>query len=324
MPGTYEVNATESPMTVSTGQYSYLAAGMDYLSLQSGTMTVSLDDDDNYLITFGFVLSNGRKFEGSWTGLLPKYGKKSVITADSANEVELANPVDGMMRLRFEDQDSNFSATIDFFVEANAVKLADGTYAFSASGIPGAGHIGGDTQVEFYRPSSSSKAVGGTVTVAGNDITAMLELADGRVVSLSYTGEVKYLDRPDQPEQPVEPEGPFYANLSAQSFGGGNMYITLTEGENLYDLYLDMYCSTTATYIEPGTYMVNASTSPMNVDTGYSYSSINGNMVRLASGTVKVDISDDNIYTICIDVVYENGTPLKGWYVGKVEGFGRQ
>lgn len=191
--GTYTVAASGTSMYINNSdlQYTYVYADGQKVAISGGEMKVTEESDGSYSITFDFTLANGTKLSGEWKGSLPNYDKVQEFSADEAKQVDFNNPAPGQIRLRFNDSNWSYEATVDFFVTPGATTVAPGTYTWSSDGA--AGTIGGETGISIYNPSYTGKATGGSVTVTESGMAITMNFADGKCVKIDFTGTVTYL-----------------------------------------------------------------------------------------------------------------------------------
>ena len=315
--GTYNVSADNSPFSIQTGNYTNATVDDTTLGIASGTMDVTENAEGAYAITMNFTLSDGRVMHGSWTGLLPKYGRILMLTANKAQQIELRADasVPGQMRLRFNDSDYTFESTVDFYLEPGTATLpVDTNYSFSEDKTPGT--IGPDTSVDLYNPSTSSKAKAGSVVfVRPGSINLALDLEDGRTVNISFNGEVTYL--------PAEVEEITYTSCTPVVYSNGNVELKLNGGENDPQLSLDVYGPTDAVYLQPGTYTVASTSNPWEINIGYSTVVKGGASLKPASGTMTVTLDGNDQYIIAVDLVLSDGSALKGTWTGLLSKYGK-
>lgn len=315
MPGTYEVNTSTEPWTIDPGIYSYaLINGGDTRKLKSGTMTVAFGTEGDYNITTALVMTDGTQLNGTYNGLLPKFGKIMSFKADQAYEVEVTaeGTPENLRRIKFADMAYNFEASVDFFVTPGSKTLPMGLYSFSDTGDPQT--IGGDTQVDFYYPSTSSKAIEGDAFMLGTANMIALDLADGRTVNIEYVGDIKYLDRPD----PVTEYTDIYASL----YGGGNVELKFT-GENLPTVKLDVYGAKSDNYLKAGTYQVAPGEVENSIGTEYSEVTVGANNFKLTSGSMTVVENANGTYEISFDVILSDESKLTGKWSGEIPNYAR-
>lgn len=317
LAGAYKVDAAGGEFTIGTSpSYSYVMIDGEQVALTGGEMNVTMGSEGDYNMALDLILANGSSLKGTWRGLLPKYGKIVMLTATTAKQIELADAQDKRTRLRLSDADSNFEATVDFYVDG-VTPLPQGMYPYSATGELGS--FGGETQVDFYYPSSSSKAKGGDVFVLPGMLTVALDLEDGRTANISFEGDVTYLEKP-QDEKTV------YSTCTASVYGGGNVTLKFTNTDlGLSPIELDCYGTSTTMYLEPGVYPV-ASSGALYVDKsgGYSFITVNGSRKYLDAGQMVVTLDEQGVYNIDMDLTFKNyDTPVKATWSGTIYNYGK-
>lgn len=318
-PGTYEVKAGETPFTVDTDQWysNVTIAGVQH-TLTAGNVTVE-ENGRGYTIVANLTLDDGSSVKGTYTGELPSYGKYITKTLNVANYNE--NPQNkGTFYITGNDEKWDVELAIVFKAAEDATVLPEGSYTYSADATAAGTFGGSESYVTTYGPYVRNNITEGStinVTKSGDAYTLNMDLKldNGRIATLTYTGEIS--GTPSFKEPSFD-----FTKISATPKKGSYGTIVLTDEAQNAELSLDFYVTKGSSYLNPGTYTVNDTWNPMTVDTDYSTAKINGANHNLKSGTVTVE-EDGTGNIITVDIILDDDSKVKGTYSGRVPNYGK-
>lgn len=318
--GTYACDASGSAYTFDP-DYTTVTLGTESFDVTGGTIEVSLEGEV-YTFEMNLTLKNGEDFRATWSGELPTYTQwvKAELTSASYN----TNPqLPGTFYVKFNDApDYNYEMAIIFNGDVSATELPAATYAYSDATTLNS--ISPASYVSINRPYAEVRLTAGSeiqVVKEGEEyvITMELNLSDGRIGKFNFRGKISGEPVFETPE----PDGVKLTEVDETVYGSGNVSITLKNDE--YTVELDMYGSSDAKYMEPGTYVVGADSGfYIGNDQWSSFSqTVDGvtTTKSLKSGTVTVSEKDGE-YTFLIDITLEDDTTFKGWYIGALSAYG--
>lgn len=111
-----------------------------------------------------------------------------------------------------------------------------------------------------------------------------------------------------------------FTSLSPNAFGNGNVTLRFATEDESIKAEIDAYGSREASFLEPGVYTGGASERPNFGTDSYTFVTIDGTKHSVKSGTMTVE-KDGKDYTILLDLILDDDTPLKGKYEGGVDGY---
>lgn len=195
--GTYNVGSGGTAFTVGNDiKYSYIdfvENGRGKVGFESGKAEVSMTEDYVYTIDMDFILTDGTKFRGTFTGEIPDYSPSKGVEIALSDAKYNDNPQKpGVFYVKFNDAAWSCEMAIDFVSKSDATVLPAGTYTYSAEG--GEMTFSNRSYLDTYNPSCHFTFTAGTVTVTENAGTYTfdmdLTLDDGRNARITYSGEI--------------------------------------------------------------------------------------------------------------------------------------
>lgn len=321
--GEYILSDTRAPFTISTASYINQYSPFETLNLAPDSKINVTKDGEDYIIVMDLNLSDGRPAKYTYQG--PITGTPTFESTVEEWKQLIVNPF------------GSTNSTLYFYKTADTA--ADGflsldCYFPTASFFPtGEYTIGGDSGMYIktsdisytnYNPDGSEGGAialsSGKMTVTRNDgvYTFNIEalLANGENIALTYTG---MLDK----------FGPTFAvELSEASYEEnqtrprGNIYIKLNDQDWTYSIGLDMFAAPSATTLPAGTYTYattgaeNTFSAKSYVESYYPYSRIN----IVEGSTVTVEVDANSVYTITMNIKFEDGREGNFTYNGTISG----
>lgn len=160
--------------------------------------------------------------------------------------------------------------------------------------------------------------------LAGAAILAGAMTAQNVIVVLkdgsSHKFNADYLQQIVFEEAAPTPETLEFKTVGVEAFSGGNVTLTLTDASGKNIAVVDLWGSTTAKWLEPGTYTLSDANSPFSFDPSYSAMTIDGEKSAPTEGSVTVSEAD-RVFTISVDLKDANGRSLAGEYVGALPSY---
>lgn len=193
--GTYELRNSTSPFSVdSDNTCTYLNNSGN--GFTSGTMDVAINDK-TLSLTINFILADGTPFNATFSGEIEGAIPEKEINkvASQVKYSEFNNQQPGQFLLNINDADWTMEMSLYLTASSTDTLLPAGTYTYD--GTSNAMTIDAKTSINFYNPSSNHRvAEGSTVTIEYSEnnnanINMVLNLNDGRILNVTYTGEIK-------------------------------------------------------------------------------------------------------------------------------------
>lgn len=161
----------------------------------------------------------------------------------------------------------------------------------------------------FYKWLFAGGILLGTAAIAQNVIVVM---KDGS----SHKFNVDRLQEITFEEFTPAPEAVELTQFAADVYGGGNATVTMTDATNTNSLQIDFYGSSTAKWLEEGTYTCADDNAEFTFDPAYSKVKMDGEAFNITGGDVNVSI-EGRIYTIEANLQLEGDREYKAIYVGQ-------
>ncbi len=126
----------------------------------------------------------------------------------------------------------------------------------------------------------------------------------------------------DEIEDEPDPDLIDYTAVTVSPYSGGNVGMTFTDAEGKNIINLDMWGTTEATYLEAGTYTVNAMNNQWTIDPSYSYFMPEAGQTPDYIGAGQVTVTDnEGVYTIDIAVRTASGLDINGRFTGELPSY---
>lgn len=117
-----------------------------------------------------------------------------------------------------------------------------------------------------------------------------------------------------------EEESIIFFSLTPSVYSNGNVELEFATEDGSVTAKLDTYGLTDATFLRAGVYTGGSNERPYFDLGSYTYVQINGTKHSVKSGKMTVE-KDGKNYTILLDLVLDDDSPLKGRYVGGVKNY---
>ena len=290
--------------------------------LDSGTITVAINDDLTYNIVVDIVDALGRElkseYNGAVEGMVFTNGYEWV--AASRNNIEGAVP--GQFNITFKTAGTDYAdyLTLDFYAAADAERLPAGTYTIANS--TEAGSVNSAT-ISFLTFSNGEPVIDGGEVVVEYDEAAdkysvsfrMTEQDSYRVWECSYEGTIynMIIEKGAKTLNFVSANG-YYSGDSGESY----VYLVADNGKQLKLGLIDLAWS--SSYITPGTYTVCGDWAAGSIYSGW-YGTDWNDGVGFKEGTAVFVDNGDNTYTVSVEVVLSNDEAYEGEFVGAIDGY---
>lgn len=321
--GTYSVK--NSGYSFTEGEidyyYSYITIDGEKAILDSGTITVDINDDLTYNIVVDVKDANGRELKGSYNGAVEGMSFENGFEWVAAARNVVTDGADGRFNITFKTAGTDYAdyLTLDFYAEAGATKLPEGTYTIANS--TEANYVDLST-LSFTTFSYDVPEIdGGEVVVECIEGTTykvafrMTEKDSRRVWICNYEGEIYNMEiAVGGNELTFVSANGYYSDDSAESY----VYLVADNGKQLKLGLLDLEWK--KDYITPGTYTVSSSWTSGVIYSGW-YGTDWNDGVGFKSGNAIFEDNGDGTYTVTVDLTLTNDEAYTGVYVGAIEGY---
>ncbi|MBQ8774264.1 MAG: hypothetical protein IJZ50_00215 [Alistipes sp.] len=302
--------------------YSSFTADGEKSALDSGTITVAINDDLTYNIVVDVVDALGREikseYNGAVEGMVFTNGYKWVAAA--RNNIEGA--ADGQFNITFKTAGTEYAdyLTVDFYAAADAERLPAGTYTIANSTEVGSVN---SATISFITFSNGEPVIDGGEVVVEYDEAAdkysvsfrMEEQDCYRVWECSYDGTIynMIIEKGGNTLNFVSANG-YFSDDSGESY----VYLVADNGKQLKLGLIDLAWN--KKQVTAGTYTVGSNWAPGEIYSGW-YGTDWNDGVGFKEGTAVFAHNSDSTYTVSVDVVLTNDEAYTGEYVGDIEGF---
>lgn len=318
--------------TVKNSGYSFVAGEIDYYyssyefegdkqNLDSGTITVVINEDLTYNIVVDVVDAAGRELKSEYNGSVEGMSFVNGFSWVAASRNKVSDSADGQFNITFKTAGVDYAdyLTLDFYAEAGASRLPAGTYTISDS--TEAGNVNASTIV-FTTFSSGSPVIDGGEIVVEYDEAAdkysvsfrMEEKDSYRVWECSYEGTIyNMIFTTELVELTFVSASASYSDDSCE----WSVYLTTDTGKQLKLGIIDLAWNTS--YITSGTYNVGSSWAAGEIYSGW-YGSDWSDGVGFKDGSAVFQKSGKGVYNIGVSVTLSNDEAYEGKYSGPVQG----
>ncbi|MBQ8494113.1 MAG: BACON domain-containing protein [Alistipes sp.] len=321
--GTYTVK--NSGISFTEGEidfyYSYITINEEKAALDSGTITVAINDDLTYDIAVDLKDANGRELKGEFKGAVEGMSFENGFEWVAASRNTTGGATDGQFNITFKTAGTDYAdyLTLDFYAEAGATKLPAGTYAVANS--TEAGNVNLSTLSFTTFSYDTIEVDGGEVVVESLEDNTykvgfrMTEKDSRRVWVCSYEGEIYDMEvAAGATELNFVSANGYYSGDSGESY----VYLVADNNKQLKLNLLDLAWE--KAYITPGTYTVSSNWAGGSIYGGW-YGTDWNDGVGFKSGNAIFEDNGDSTYTINVDITLTNDESYTGVYVGAIEGY---
>lgn len=316
---------------INTG-YSFHAGEIDYYystyefegdkqQLDSGTITVVINEDLTYNIVVDVVDAAGRELKSEYNGVVEGMSFVNGFTWVAASRNKVNGGADGQFNITFKTAGADYAdyLTLDFYAEAGASRLPAGTYTISDS--TEAGNVDVST-IAFTTFSNGSPVIdGGEVVVEYDEesdkysVSFHMEEKDSfRIWECSYEGTIyNMIISTEVVELTFVSASASYSDDSCE----WSVYLTTDTGKQLKLGIIDLAWNTS--YITSGTYNVGNSWAAGEIYSGW-YGTDWNDGVGFKEGSAVFQKSGKGIYNIGVNVILSNDEVYEGRYSGPVQG----
>lgn len=319
--------------TVINSGYSFSEGEIDYYyssytldgeqsALDSGTITVAINDDLTYNIVVDIVDALGRELKSEYNGAVEGMSFVNGFEWVAASRNNIEGAADGQFNITFKTAGTEYAdyLTVDFYAAADAERLPAGTYTIANSTEVGSVN---SATISFITFSNGEPVIDGGEVVVEYDEAAdkysvsfrMTEQDSYRVWECSYEGTIynMIIEKGAKTLNFVSANG-YYSGDSGESY----VYLVADNGKQLKLGLIDLAWS--SSYITPGTYTVGDSWSGGTIYSGW-YGTDWNDGVGFKEGTAVFVDNGDGTYTITVEVVLSNDEAYDGEYVGAIDGY---
>mgnify|MGYP003294659426 FL=1 len=302
--------------------YSSFTADGEKSTLDSGTITVAINDDLTYNIQIDVVDALGREVKSVYNGVVEGMSFVNGYKWVAASRNKVADGVDGEFNITFKTAGTESAdyLTLSFFAEAGSTRLPAGSYTIATGNEVGT--IDASTIV-FNTFSNGTPVINGGEVVVEYDEAQdaysvtfrMTEEGCYRVWECSYEGTIynMVIETGGETLNFVSAHGEF-SDDSGESY----VYLVADNGKQLKLGLIDLAWN--KKQITAGTYTVGSNWAPGEIYSGWYGTNWNDG-VGFKEGTAVFEHNSDATYTVTVDVVLTNDEAYEGKYVGDIEGF---